>query len=518
MSRQAKLSSVQSARKWPRQYWLAAAIVLFIGLAARIWMCDLGSRWGYFEDHLQNASMGVLAQREGLFRVYNVPPARNPVLRCVEPGGDGQRRVNDACVDQNRANYPPLGIALFSLEAKAFDLEGSLLNTFTARLETAILPMLAELALAAAVMALALQFAPRRAAFIAACACWLFPPLAMDSAFWGQTDAWVMAPSAWTIWLMLRGRWKWAGAMLALAILLKPQGLLVAPVVVLAAFLLPGAKAALPWQVSLRRILATGLTTLACIAIVTLPWTVAGGLEWLNAAYLGNFKMYPSTTLKAFNFWYADLLHADQVQAFGAIDSTSTWAGLSRDAWGRLLVLAAMGALAGLCAWRYRRRPQLAVVLFAGLWLWSTFLWPTRVHERYIIYCMPLMIAAAASMKRLLPALVLLAAIGAAEMSWSVWLLEPAGGYDQVRVQAFHQALQKEYQEKTAAIPTDRHPQAPTEPFAREQYWQQYSAAREHYRLWEMLAVAISLAGYAYAATAPFVRTPKEETSQLSRQ
>ena len=97
--------------------------------------------------------------------------------------------------------------------------------------------------------------------------------------------------------------------------------------------------------------------------------------------------------------------------------------GLARDVWGTLLVLVAGVGTAMLC--RRWMAPARAPATFAALWLWSAFLFPTRVHERYVLYCMPFVIAAAAVRPRLWASVAGLALVGIGAHSWNVWQRSP---------------------------------------------------------------------------------------------
>ena len=61
----------------------------------------------------------------------------------------------------------------------------------------------------------------------------------MNSSFWGMNDSWVQAPMMLSLYFMLRRRWIAAGICLGLAMQIKPQGLLMGPVALLAAALVP---------------------------------------------------------------------------------------------------------------------------------------------------------------------------------------------------------------------------------------------------------------------------------------
>jgi hypothetical protein len=489
------------------------------------------------------------------------------------------------------ANYPPLGIVLFWLQGKLLDLpdqsarvglacpdpncgwQGSiavqdtpmtrqedlrkfvcpkcrrtlaqlhpdpwmLINTFQSRLVMSLASVLAELILAVGIFLLARHLLSAKAGLLAAGVCWLFPPLAMDSSFWGQTDSWMLAPTVLFLYLMLRRRWMLAGLCLAITGLLKPQGIFLGPIALLGAALVafdPG-EARMPARMPspLRGMVGTFLvlsqrsrfwlyivrlkkmigTAIVAVLILTLPWMISDGAAWVQESYVANLKMYGQTTLKAFNFWYIDALSSDPPVTLETaprgdpLSSEVEVLGVTKDGWGRMLALAAMITLGALSWLKYRARPELAMVIFSGLWLWSTFIWPTRVHERYIVYGMPLVILAAVMMKRLWPAVVGLAIVGAVEMCHNVWLKMPAGGFAQGALFRQANGLFGQIRQQFPNLPQDPSRWPPNLRSAFEnrvaQEQTEIASLRAESKSREQLATFGSLASYAWAVIAAF--------------
>jgi hypothetical protein len=315
-------------------------------------------------------------------------------------------------------------------------------NTVRSRLAMSLLPLLAEAALLVAVALTVRRLASPKAALAAAAACWLCPPLAMDTSLWGQQDSWALASIMFTLYLLLRRNWVLAGAVLGAGALLKPQGILAVPVVAAAAMLLCEPSAPLGGRV-LTAMARCGkaLAGFALVFVVlSLPWTLSDGGAWFAESYTENFRRFPVTTAKAFNVWYVDALLSDGVSAPAALDSSGRLLGIAKDTWGKLLAAGALGALAVL-AWRRRGRPEMALVVFAAMWLWATFMLPTRVHERYVVLCIPALIVACVRLRWLAMPLCALVVVAAAELSWNIWLTTPAGSFDEARVAQYHQAL-----------------------------------------------------------------------------
>jgi len=478
------------------------AVVLAAGLAERAALWAAAPRYGYVGDHFDNIGMGLAMDRYGL-KVYSVGPEDLPAVSGRAPLPEGAGVGPHTRPAQRKVNYPPLGLTLFYVQAllwRAVD-PAQTANTFASRAILSIATVLAELILATAVYLLGRDLHSRRAGLLAAAVCWLLPPLAMNTAFWGQTDAWPLAAMVLALWLMLSNRWALAGLCLAVGALLKPQAVLMAPVVLFAAAMTPaGSNKPTPKDFLKRagKVLGAGV---AAVAVLSAPWTIADGLAWLRASYLANLAMYPYTTLMAFNVWYLDLLQLDAQPVLWVRDATITIAGLSKDAWGRIALLVVLVALAVLCWRRFRARPKFAVVLLAALWLWSAFLWPTRVHDRYILYCIPPTIVAATMLRRLWPIVAGLVILGAAVMSYTAWLPLPyAGGFNE-------QNLRQIRTDIAASLPDPALRSRVTLHHAVVTYWPVYWSQRQAARPWEYAATIFSVllyfAGVGLALTAP---------------
>ena len=426
----------------------ATALLVVLGLAVRIWLVVQPPPLALLWDHHEYVSWSAQADRDGLFSLYqHLPPELS--LWVAERG---QTMYAPAHVETTRVcNYPPLAAYLFHLEGRALSLvQGEFVsNTQAARVIYALPSMLADIFLAAGCMAIVGLRAGRWAAAIAGAVVFCAPPLMIDSARWGQTDSWVLAPAVWMLWLMMRHRWLWAGVWWGVALALKTQAILLTPIWLFALIVAKDRR---------RQVLGM-VVAVAALLVIALPFTATSGLAWLEKSYLENlFHAYPQTTLKAFNLWYLDLLICEDD------DASVKLLGLEKDLWGKLLLAAGLLVSAGLVA-RRRREAGEKLLFFAGSMLLCAVILPTRVHERYIVLPLPFLVCAACWQKRLWWALVPLIIAAGFQVASMEWLRQGAQGWGYVRVRTYEQ-----YEQYRRELPPEQFAElaAPEELLARQ--------------------------------------------------
>ncbi len=495
----------QRTAKLPVWAICIVVIALAAGLAARLALPAVGVKHAYVWDLYDNIGMGAAASEHGLLNVYSIRVDK-VVNQNPELTGQLYDKKQGKFIEHTRrpprvANYPPLGVTLFWLESKLFGAVDSdmTVNTYASRLIMSLLTIIADVLLMVAVWLIGKRLAGPTGAILAAAICWCYPPLVLDSSFWTQTDSWFLAPAAWTIWLMLNKRWIAAGICTAVACMLKPQGILLGPVILFAALSVSSDGARPAIALAIKRLGKSAGAAVAGVILISLPWTIANGLDWLEKSYLANVGMYQQTTLKAFNVWYLDML-GHETPEFDPLPQASTpLMGIERKAWGLALGIAAMVTAGVLCWRKYGQRPEMAVVLFAGLWMFSAFMWPTGVHERYIVYCMPFIILAALGSRKLWIVVAILAAVGAAELTHNVWLEFPASNGPRAY------AMQAKYTvNRYNLIPANRRPQRSQLDEALGHLRELVAERRSEYRSWEYAATIATLGGYLLAMVIPF--------------
>lgn len=210
------------------------------------------------------------------------------------------------------------------------------------------------------------------------------PPVWMNAAWWGQIDVLLALPMLVALSQLdrWRGRVSWLGW--AVGLMIKPQAIILAP-------LLYGA--------SLRRhgprgLLEGGLAALAVLVGTCTPLVLLGQGPGLYQATVGSVGRFPQVTNRAYNLWWL-------VVGARPVSDLTEWAGMSYRTLGFLL----LGVVVLLTLLAVLRRPDgpTRAVAAATLAL-AFFTLPTQIHERYIFFALPmLLLGAMADLRLLLP-------------------------------------------------------------------------------------------------------------------
>ena len=126
------------------------------------------------------------------------------------------------------------------------------------------------------------------------------PPLMFVSGAWGQIDSLLALMLALTIWLLQNDKRIIAGAVYGLAILFKPQALMLGPVLAVA-FIADIFDAKEDWK---KRLLETGAAVLAAFAVLialSLPFKGTQRWDWLIFKYIETAGSYDYVSIEAFN-------------------------------------------------------------------------------------------------------------------------------------------------------------------------------------------------------------------------
>ena len=274
------------------------------------------------------------------------------------------------------SDYPPAFLYVLWLLGALFD--GELL-----RLAVKAISIPADIGIALLAARLMWRTAGRGAA-IAAAAIWsLQPGVIFAGPYWGQVDAVGTLPLFGSIVAAGSRRWWLAGALGALAALVKPQfGIGILVIVAAAAFEFVREARWRPLAMTLGASAATAYVLSTPFWGLDPTRIVSELVQLVRSAS----ETYPYTSLYAFNGWsiFFDFWKPDTGLVF----------------WGGALLVAGLVASAIPLWWRRDTAALLACAVFAAL---AFYFLPTRAHERYLFPVFALALPFAAARRRVLP-------------------------------------------------------------------------------------------------------------------
>jgi len=320
---------------------------------------------------------------------------RLPWLTAADPVGDlelSARRMGFLYADglagayRFDGDYMPLRLYwLWGLSRLAPNVGGNFLAPLTpATLLLIKLPgVLADLAAVALIYMWCRRWRAAGSAALIAALYTLAPPVWMVVAWWGQVDAILLLPLLGMVILLDRGGGRWSWACWAIALLIKTQAIIFAPLLYVA---------------TLRRYGSRGLAqggTLAAIVLAAgcapLVWAQQG--PGLAQAYVGAVGRFPRVTNRAYNLWYL------ATQGVSRSDLEPALGGLSFRQVGMLLIGCAAMIV---CIALFRRFDAPARAEGAAVMALSFFILPTQIHERYLFFVLAFVALRLASDHRML--------------------------------------------------------------------------------------------------------------------
>jgi Gpi18-like mannosyltransferase len=261
-------------------------------------------------------------------------------------------------------DYPPLNVYLFWLlgsVAHRFSLFATPAMTYLIKVP----PNIFDLATAFVVF----LFVRKRFSFrtaLASCVLYAFNPATVyNGAVWGQYDG------IYTFFLivalvLVTGRLPEVSAVAyALALLAKPQGIALMPLLLYIAARKHGVK----------RFISYVATAVATALLVAAPFESRNPVVFLFDVYLTSYKGYAYTSVNAFNFWaFGGFWRADTVTLGPFSLSTIGW-----------LLFSAVAALTLYTLHKHYVFSGETLTLYSAfILLFSFFMLPTRIHERYL--------------------------------------------------------------------------------------------------------------------------------------
>lgn len=342
------------------------SLLLLWGFLLLAWLVRHGIAlwyWGHWGDMVTFKSWALRMATFGPNRFFLLEPGQPPGIPC---------------------DYPPLYPYLLGLVGELYRIFGDGLRPEQSGLFTLLIKypaILVELAGGWLVFHLIRSHGSRAAALTGLLLYWFNPAMMLDTAGAGQVNPFISVLQLAALAACLRKQYGWAILVTALAILCKPQGLILAPLIGFMA-VRNHAWRQIAWSVPVSLLMALAITAPYLWGKVN----VLGMLPWLWDHYLAQANMYPFSSAMAFNLW-APFGYWDQR------DDRMLW-GLSHRSWGLFLFATAyLGVLVGV----WRRRDPESLWQFASLAMLAFFLFPTRMHERYLYYALVLMSLVAAT-------------------------------------------------------------------------------------------------------------------------
>lgn len=435
---------------------------LVVGLIARVICLILAPTYSYVADHVDNMAWSQYAVDHGPWALYDMPVGQPLIIANSrsDRNAPGARPI----LSPHAYNYPPGSAYLFWLQGLTWNaLDSKLLTvqltgdaaqpairagrqpvirsrqleTLASRFADALPALLFDLLLAWGVARLVRELRPSPVIeSLAAVLIYLAPPVFLDSSFWTHADAWIAAPLVWTIVLVLRERLFWAGVIFGLGLTLKPQGILLLPVLAFIFFARRFGEGG-SWirALAMAKMLGGAAAAVAVIVIPFMARDQAKGFEatrWFERSYTETIgaKSYAFTTLNAFNLWGFDAAVRARAGATPrqVLDLNVPLLGLSRKHWGTVALGACILGVWALCAFR-RRWTRIGWVECAFAITFAAFLLPTGVHERYVYYCIPFAIALMCVRPLWTPVALILTVVGGFEMVsfWWKWPIASTG-------------------------------------------------------------------------------------------
>jgi Gpi18-like mannosyltransferase len=252
-------------------------------------------------------------------------------------------------------DYPPFNVYIFY----AFGSLGRAFSSVDMSFFVKLAPTLFDVATSGVIYLFLRKYLSQKQTLIATVLYAFNPAIIYNVAVWGQFDAIYTFFLLISMLLALKRKPEMSAVVFGIALLTKPQGIALLPLIAVLIFKKDGIK----------RLLTSIVAFVATIFIVILPFEWSNPVTFLSDIYFGAYGGYEFTSINAFNIWgLYGLWIAD-----GALNIVG-W------------VLFA--AFAGFAMFVLHRRYHVSgdnLAIYAGfMLLFAFFMLPTRIHERYL--------------------------------------------------------------------------------------------------------------------------------------
>jgi Gpi18-like mannosyltransferase len=267
--------------------------------------------------------------------------------------------------DGIRSDYPPfyiyflwaIGTFYKSFISFSFDIDSPVF-TFLIKMPA----MIADILTAFLIFLIVRRYGSFRMAFLSMISYSFNPAIIYDSAIWGQVDSVYTLFFMLTLMLFVSNKPMLSGVSLALAILTKPQSLVLMPLFALYIIrkhsLFTSAKVA--------------AASCAAFVIVALPFYRDSSILDLFRLYSSSYIQYPYNSLNAFNIWaFTGMFQPDD----------TIFLLLTYRMWGYLL----FGMIFIYVAYfTLTNKDDRSIYISSAILFFSFFMFFTRIHERYL--------------------------------------------------------------------------------------------------------------------------------------
>ncbi len=250
-------------------------------------------------------------------------------------------------------------------------------------------------------------------AFIAMLMVALNPALLFDTVVWGQSDSVLTFVMLLSIAAILGRQYEIAWGLAAVAVLVKPQGLIILPVLGVWTML----------EADFATWIRSGVALIAVAIIGIAPFQIGHEWNWILKLYASTAAYYHETSVNAFNLMalIGGLRQAD----------SGTFGGVSYFALGMSLLAPLYGFIAWIL-WRGRTPTRLLLASFIAIF--GFFMVAPRMHERYLYPAIALAVPLALEAPEMLAVFVVLSITGLINLAYvlhtlnTVVFLDPRDG------------------------------------------------------------------------------------------
>lgn len=264
-----------------------------------------------------------------------------------------------------RSDYPPLYIYILwavgavykSSISSSFDIHSPVFTIFLK-----IPAIIADIGTALLIFMIVRKYGSFKLSFLSMISYAFNPAIIYNSAIWGQVDSVYTLFFMLALMLFVSDKPMLSGASLALAILTKPQSLVLLPFFVLAMVKKYS-------SFTFAKVLTASCAT---FVIVALPFYLDTSIFELFKLYFSSYSQYPYNSLNAFNLWaFTGLFQPDNTQFLF----------MTYRMWGYLLFGLIFMYVSHLTL---KNKDDKSIYIACAILFFAFFMFFTRIHERYL--------------------------------------------------------------------------------------------------------------------------------------